>query len=155
DDVQQAEQSAGEEHACREACITAIGAAFHGLNGTRQVWLDSAAVRRLIPLSLLAALALVGAACGVPGGEVTSATPTTVVGKVPSAPRPTGPPEYGNGDAAAGKEVFMSQPCGTCHTLSDAGSKGTIGPNLDDAKPDLALVIDRVVNGKGVMPKFK
>jgi mono/diheme cytochrome c family protein len=111
-------------------------------------------VRRLLPLSLLAALALVGAGCGVPGGEVTSATPDTVVGKVPTAPKPTVPPEYENGDAAAGKDLF-TQHCGTCHTLSDAGTSGTIGPNLDDAKPDLALAIDRLVNGKGVMPSFK
>jgi mono/diheme cytochrome c family protein len=113
-------------------------------------------VRRVVPLSLLAVLAVIGAACGgVPGGEVTSATPDTVVGTVPSAPKPTVPPEYANGDAAAGKDVFMSQPCGTCHTLSDAGSTGTVGPNLDDAKPDLALAVDRVVNGKGAMPPFK
>ena len=29
-----------------------------------------------------------------------------------------------------------------------------MGPNLDDAKPDAALVVDRVTNGKGVMPPF-
>jgi mono/diheme cytochrome c family protein len=111
-------------------------------------------VRRLLPLSLLAALALVGVGCGVPGGEVTSATPDTVVGKVPTAPKPTVPPEYENGDAAAGKAIFTEK-CGTCHTLSDAGTSGTIGPNLDDAKPDLALALDRLLNGKGLMPSFK
>ena len=43
------------------------------------------------------------------------------------------------GDAAAGKAVFLANPdpkkpsCATCHTLADAGAKGTIGPNLDDA----------------------
>jgi len=111
-------------------------------------------VRRLLLLSLLAALALVGAGCGVPGGEVTSATPDTVVGKVPTAPKPTVPPEYENGDAAAGKAIFTEK-CGTCHTLSDAGTSGTIGPNLDDAKPDLALALDRLLNGKGLMPSFK
>ncbi len=37
-------------------------------------------------------------------------------------------------DAAAGKELFLGEgQCGTCHTLADAGSTGTIGPNLDDA----------------------
>jgi mono/diheme cytochrome c family protein len=114
-------------------------------------------VRRVVPLSLLSVLAVIGAACGgVPGGEITSATPVTVVGSVPAAPKPpTVPPQYANGDPAAGKEVFMSQPCGTCHTLSDAGTSGTVGPNLDDAKPDLALVVDRVLNGKGAMPPFK
>jgi mono/diheme cytochrome c family protein len=31
-----------------------------------------------------------------------------------------------------GKELFVSK-CGSCHTLSHAGTTGTIGPNLDDA----------------------
>ena len=37
-----------------------------------------------------------------------------------------------NEDAANGKQLF-TQRCGSCHTLADAGTKGTIGPNLDDA----------------------
>jgi uncharacterized cupredoxin-like copper-binding protein len=35
-------------------------------------------------------------------------------------------------DAAKGKQLF-TQRCGSCHTLADAGTKGIIGPNLDDA----------------------
>jgi mono/diheme cytochrome c family protein len=42
----------------------------------------------------------------------------------------TGLPEAG--DTGHGKELFTSK-CGSCHTLADAGSKGAIGPNLDDA----------------------
>ena len=38
----------------------------------------------------------------------------------------------GTGDKANGKELFTAK-CGTCHTLADAGTTGTIGPNLDDA----------------------
>lgn len=57
------------------------------------------------------------------------------------------------GDAAAGKVVFTSS-CGGCHTLADAGTSGTIGPNLDDKKPPAALVTERVTKGKGVMPSF-
>ena len=34
DDVQEAEQAAGEKHARREASVTAIGTAFHGSHGT-------------------------------------------------------------------------------------------------------------------------
>jgi len=41
-------------------------------------------------------------------------------------------------DQANGKQLF-TQRCGSCHTLADAGSKGMIGPNLDDAfKQDVA-----------------
>ena len=43
----------------------------------------------------------------------------------------SGSPE-GTGDRAKGKELFI-QKCGSCHTLADAGTKGQIGPNLDDA----------------------
>ena len=37
------------------------------------------------------------------------------------------------GDATAGKTVFASSGCGSCHTLSAAGATGTIGPDLDKA----------------------
>jgi sulfite dehydrogenase len=66
----------------------------------------------------------------------------------------TGPSEPA-GDAAAGEAVFASAGCVGCHTLKAAGSTGNVGPNLDEAKPDVALVVDRVTNGKGVMPSFK
>jgi mono/diheme cytochrome c family protein len=59
------------------------------------------------------------------------------------------------GDAQAGAEVFASAGCGGCHTLEAAGTSGAVGPNLDDAKPPLELVVDRVTNGRGVMPSFK
>ena len=65
--------------------------------------------------------------------------------------------QAGGGGAAAsaeGKQIF-TQSCGTCHTLSDAGTQGNVGPNLDESKPDYELAVDRVTNGKGGMPAFK
>jgi mono/diheme cytochrome c family protein len=53
-----------------------------------------------------------------------------------------------------GKTIFTTN-CGQCHTLSDAGTSGAVGPNLDEAKPPKELVVDRVTNGQGVMPSFK
>ncbi len=80
----------------------------------------------------------------------------------PNAPAPTPapapePPAGGgaSGDATAGKTVFASAGCGGCHTLADSGSSGNVGPNLDEAKPNAALVTKRVTNGQGVMPSFK
>lgn len=35
-------------------------------------------------------------------------------------------------DLVAGKQLFV-QKCGSCHVLNRAGTKGTTGPNLDDA----------------------
>jgi cbb3-type cytochrome c oxidase subunit III len=57
--------------------------------------------------------------------------------------------------ATSGKDIFTAAGCVSCHTLKDAGSTGTIGPNLDQAKPPASLVVDRVTNGKSAMPSFK
>ena len=59
------------------------------------------------------------------------------------------------GTAPDGKAIFAEAGCSGCHTLKAAGATGTVGPNLDQAKPPKELVIDRVTNGKGVMPSFK
>src|SRR6185312_5254383 len=112
----------------------------------------------LIALAALA-LALLLAACG--GEEDKTTAPETVVGSVPAEtgapPAETGAEPSapaGEGDAAAGEAVFASAGCVSCHTLAAAGSTGTVGPNLDDAKPDHDLVVDRVTNGSGAMPSF-
>ena len=48
----------------------------------------------------------------------------------------------GGGDETDGKTLFTDaaqpQACGACHTLADAGSTGTTGPNLDEVVPDLS-----------------
>ena len=85
----------------------------------------------------------------------TSSTTTTPNPKPPATNEGVVPPQYANGDAAAGKDVFAANGCSACHTLEAAGASGTIGPNLDEAKPSEALIADRVVNGKGQMPSFK
>jgi mono/diheme cytochrome c family protein len=53
-----------------------------------------------------------------------------------------------------GKSIFAAN-CASCHTLADAGTTGTVGPNLDASKPPKGLVVDRVTNGQGAMPSFK
>jgi cbb3-type cytochrome c oxidase subunit III len=58
----------------------------------------------------LAAVALLAAGCGTGG--------------VASAGQPP--------DTQSGQQLF-TQSCGSCHTLSAAGTSGTIGPNLDNA----------------------
>ena len=59
------------------------------------------------------------------------------------------------GDRVAGKAVFTSARCASCHTLADAGASGTVGPNLDAVKPSNDKVVAQVTNGGGVMPPFK
>ena len=66
-------------------------------------------------------------------GTTTSAATTTSGGATTTG--------GGGGDAAAGKAVFASSGCASCHTFQPAGSSGSIGPNLDtapasDAKAD-------------------
>jgi mono/diheme cytochrome c family protein len=63
-----------------------------------------------------------------------------------------GPSAVGGSD---GRSIFTSAGCGSCHTFQAAGSNGTIGPNLDVAKPAFELAIERVTNGKGQMPPFR
>jgi mono/diheme cytochrome c family protein len=138
-------------------------------------------MRRTALLCLLvAALGLAATGCGQEQEQ--SATPETVQGEVTTTTESTetettetettesestetnttettettetggGTPQ---GDPVAGKEIFLgASGCTGCHTLADAGSTGTVGPNLDDAKPSFELAYDRVTNGQGGMPSF-
>jgi mono/diheme cytochrome c family protein len=119
--------------------------------------LSSPSMRRaatLLALLALIALPVVVAGCG--GGEEVSPTPETVEGTLPAATTAEeGPASTLEGDASNGEKIFASAGCGGCHTLEAAGSSGNVGPNLDDAKPDLALAVNRVTNGAGAMPSFK
>ena len=55
-----------------------------------------------------------------------------------------------------GKDVFLNKAvCSACHTLTDAGSSGDIGPNLNEIRPDKMRVINTVTNGIGVMPPYE
>ncbi len=65
-------------------------------------------------------------------------------------------PSIGAASAHPGAAAFSNAlPCGTCHTLADAGTGGQVGPNLDSAKPDYATALEFITNGKGGMPSFK
>jgi cytochrome c553 len=59
------------------------------------------------------------------------------------------------GDPAAGEEVFASAGCGTCHTLQEAGSTATVGPNLDESSLDTDAAAQQVAEGGGGMPPFE
>jgi cbb3-type cytochrome c oxidase subunit III len=59
------------------------------------------------------------------------------------------------GNVGTNGEAIFKANCSSCHTLAAAGSTGTVGPNLDQLKPALAVVVHQVTNGGGVMPAFK
>jgi mono/diheme cytochrome c family protein len=56
-------------------------------------------------------------------GTTTAAATATAPAAAPSA-----------ADLAAGKAVFKSQGCASCHTLKAAGATATVGPDLDKLK---------------------
>ncbi len=132
----------------------------------------------LVALTLVLA---VGVAAGCGGEEEATPTPDTITGTVTTDTTETETTETettetettettgtgtettettdtapaAGGDPAAGKEVFLGAGgCGSCHTFADAGTSGSIGPNLDDAAPSLDLALDRITNGQGAMPAF-
>jgi len=83
-----------------------------------------------------------------------SGNPNCGVTAATNAPPPTTTKGGGGQAAADGKQIFASN-CASCHTLKAAGATGTVGPNLDAAKPSESKAETQVTNGGGVMPAFK
>jgi len=77
-----------------------------------------------------------------PGTTTTAPATTAPATTAPATTAPattapgttTAPPPAGN--AQAGKQLFASNGCGSCHTFVPAGSKGTVGPDLDHVAAD-------------------
>jgi mono/diheme cytochrome c family protein len=118
--------------------------------------LESCAVPRralIAAATVLGAIAFAG--CGSQG--VASPTPNTIIGTVSTTANqlPLVPATALKGDPAKGKPIYASAGCGGCHTLAAAHSTGTVGPNLDQLKPDYRTVTSQVTNGGGAMPAFK
>jgi mono/diheme cytochrome c family protein len=87
------------------------------------------------PVLVLALLALTLPGCG--GGDDGDGEPTGTLAETPGA------------------KVFADAGCENCHALSAAGATGTVGPNLDELKPDAAEVEQKVRSGGGGMPSFE
>src|SRR5919201_7130922 len=62
-------------------------------------------------------------------------------------------PYAGGGGAPDGKAIF-TQRCGSCHTLSAAGTNGQVGPRLDGIGLGADQIQAIVRSGRGVMPSF-
>jgi sulfite dehydrogenase len=97
-------------------------------------------------LSRISALALVTLVVGVGatacGGDDESTSPTTDTTTTTEE------------TTAVGREVFVAN-CGTCHTLSDAGTTGAIGPSLDEIDLSTDEIEAQVRAGGGGMPAFE
>jgi len=116
----------------------------------RERWSEPilSAVLVLFVLGLVFAAGFAGWAIGHYSAKPATRTVTVSVA-VPTTQAP------GGGNPVAGKQVFASAGCAGCHTLAAAGSTGKTGPNLDRAKPTLALVLRRVTTGFRGMPSFQ
>jgi cytochrome c551/c552 len=93
---------------------------------------------------------------GTTSAGTTSAAPTTSAATTTAGGTTTGG-GGGGGNAAAGKAVFASSGCGSCHTFKPAGATGTIGPDLDkavaaDAKTDGNMDLAKFVHESIVDP---
>jgi mono/diheme cytochrome c family protein len=122
----------------------------------RRRWSDAAAEALLVVavLGLILAGGFVGWVIGHYGKH--GGAKTVAVGaSTSSSTSTTTTATTSGGNAGSGRAVFASAGCAGCHTLKAAGATGNVGPNLDERKPPLALVLDRVTNGKGGMPSFK
>jgi len=114
--------------------------AYDRQQGYKQVTIQQV-VRQQIPL----------ASGRMPPNLVTGAAADSVSAYVASV---AGVPGKGGGQLTSGKDIFTAN-CGSCHTLAAAGTNGTVGPNLDDLKPDFARAQRQVINGGAIMPAFK
>jgi mono/diheme cytochrome c family protein len=76
-----------------------------------------------------------------------------VIAEDKAKPPPAGQSPYAPTAGPDGKALFASN-CGSCHTLSAAGTSGAIGPKLDGRGVDAATVQAAMKAGPGSMPSF-
>jgi mono/diheme cytochrome c family protein len=110
--------------------------------GTAEAWLIGIGAG-LVVVALMGATYSIGYHHGKNSAEPAAAPAS---GKAPPGPSAaaTGP----------GRELF-AKTCGSCHTLAEAETSGTVGPNLDELSPDAATVEAAIENGgagSGTMP---
>jgi cytochrome c6 len=60
---------------------------------------------------------------------------------------------YGSNASVNGAQLFKGN-CGSCHTLSAAGTSGAVGPNLDNVSLPSAAIEAKIRSGGGAMPSF-
>ena len=100
---------------------------------------DAVSPRRLLVLlTLIVAGALAIAVPVFAGGYPISEANGVSSGPIKDAP----------GNPATGKKLFTVF-CGKCHAMQEAGTKGTIGPNLDRDHVSYTGVVNAVIQGVG------
>jgi mono/diheme cytochrome c family protein len=69
--------------------------------------------------------------------------------------RVAGKPVEDRGPATDDPKAIFAASCGSCHTLADAGTTGTVGPSLDESNVDVQAAAEQIANGGGGMPAFR
>src|SRR3954465_7771956 len=113
--------------------------------GRRVGWYSALAVLFLV--AMISAVLIFGRESEETTNGESVSNPNTLTPATARPPQTA--PSGGEGSAAAGKAVFATAGCGGCHTLEAAGASGTVGPNLDELKPNFDAVRDQVEHGGG------
>lgn len=104
-----------------------------------RAWLTGAGLGALVLAALVVAF-LIGTNYSEDSGPVATADE-----EVPALPQDLSGP---------GRDLFVAR-CGGCHTLADAETTGTTGPDLDSLAADAAVVEQAIAQGgtgSGMMP---
>lgn len=114
------------------------GGAGDGIDRPR-AWLTGAALGALVLAALVIAFVI-----GTNYSDESSG-PAVAEEAVPALPKDLSGP---------GRDLFVAR-CGACHTLADAETTGTAGPDLDKLAPEQAVVEQAIAQGgtgSGRMP---
>ncbi|MGH2923150.1 MAG: c-type cytochrome [Solirubrobacterales bacterium] len=110
---------------------------------------------KVITAVLLATLSLLPLACDSTGEDDTTAAEESAQTATGGTASPTADPEQPlSAREERGRELFVES-CGSCHALDAAGTSGQIGPDLDEAQLDEAMVLRAIEmggTGSGNMP---
>jgi cytochrome c6 len=138
-------------------CSFVLPARYPGFPGKHVGWF--VALSALFFVAMISAVLIFGVEKKEPAANAGNPAPTeTQSSSLPgqtTSTQITSTQGSAGGDPVAGKQVFASAGCGGCHTLKAAASSGTVGPNLDELKPDATRVAHQVEVGGGPMPSFK
>lgn len=98
----------------------------------------------------LIAYALPGAVGAETDGEAPTETSATETGGTDTG----GATETGVASGGEDGKALLIENCAGCHALADAGTSGSVGPNLDESDMDEEGVREQIANGGGGMPAF-
>ncbi len=120
-----------------------------------RAWLVGGALGVLVIAALVIAFVIGTNYSDDPATVDVEATETTAItGTNEETPATETTPPLPQDLSGPGRDAFVTS-CGACHTLGDAGTDSSVGPNLDNLTPNAQAVQDAIANGgagTGMMP---